>query len=112
MHNKWLSCYEIYTDIPATQKVSQITIMKCPAYFLMQHARRLGINVLGLTSERVEHKQFLAAERRNPNNQFVLVNVPPKQAKKHVPVYWRLPQDEVYYQPGEATSLTEFHEHI
>lgn len=112
LHGKFLSCYEIYCDIYPDDKVSEMTILKCPSYYLMHHARRLGVNVRGVTSERVEHGEYSAAERRNPANSFVLIPRPVPKGKKRLPAYCRQPEDEVYYTKGEDTSLTTYHEHI
>jgi hypothetical protein len=111
LEGAYLSTYSIYSTIRDLQ-ISRFIFFNCFAVHLMSYARALGINVLGVTSERKIDGEFICSARRNPDNKIVYVGKYSFFSSAPASPWAPSRTDVVYYDDDESSSDPTFVEYL
>lgn len=106
LDNAYLSTYAISGGtIPAGEHTSTQIQRRCSAWHLMQFARSIGINVLGVTSERKEGGKYVSDTRRNASAKVVYVDRHAYFGSNRASKYCEQHCDHVYYNDDDPISV-------
>ena len=121
LEGAYLTSMRLRSTVLPTTTVSNLLMLECPVFQLFKYALSIGVDVRGVTSERSSKGVYLTPERRSDHNTFCFVEgLPPTAPTASTTRRRRLamypfalhPDDEVWYRPGEQTSLDTFHHHV
>jgi hypothetical protein len=113
LDGSYLSCYSICITVPYGADVSEFIKKKCAAWHLMNYCQSIGVNVLGITSEKREHNEFICHVRRRTDRlKIVYVDKHAYFGHKTASKYRELQSDIVHYKDNEPTSLNTFFEYL
>ena len=107
----YLSTYSIYSTIHDLE-ISRFIFFNCFAVHLMSYARALGINVLGVTSERKSDGEYICEARRNAENKIVYVGKYSFFSNAPASPWAPSRTDVVYYDDDESSSDPTFVEYL
>lgn len=106
LEGSYLCTYAISGGTITSDERTAVQIQRrCPAWHLMRYARSIGVNVLGVTSERKEGGQYISDTRRNPDNKVVYVDRHAYFGSNTASKYCEQQCDHVYYTDDEPISV-------
>ena len=111
LEGAYLSTYSIYSTIHDLE-ISRFIFFNCFAVHLMSFARALGINVLGVTSERKIDGEYICEVRKNPDNKIVYVGKYSFFSNAPASPWAPSRTDVVYYDDDESSSDPTFVEYL